>query len=53
MSSLYEHAKETYAKIGIDTEEVLKSLPNCPYLYTAGRATMLSALRTQAVSAAE
>ena len=26
MSSLYEHAKETYAKIGIDTEEVLKKL---------------------------
>lgn len=30
MSSLYEHAKETYAKIGIDTEEVLKKLAELP-----------------------
>ncbi len=30
MSSLYEHAKETYAKIGIDTEKVLKKLAELP-----------------------
>ena len=30
MSSLYEHAKETYAKIGINTEEVLKKLAELP-----------------------
>ena len=30
MNSLYEHAKETYAKIGIDTEEVLKKLAELP-----------------------
>lgn len=30
MSSLYEHAKETYEKIGIDTEEVLKKLAELP-----------------------
>lgn len=30
MISLYEHAKETYAKIGIDTEEVLKKLAELP-----------------------
>lgn len=30
MSSLYKHAKETYAKIGIDTEEVLKKLAELP-----------------------
>lgn len=30
MSLLYEHAKETYAKIGIDTEEVLKKLAELP-----------------------
>lgn len=30
MSSLYEHAKEKYAKIGIDTEEVLKKLAELP-----------------------
>lgn len=30
MSSLYEHAKETYAKIGIDTEEVLRKLAELP-----------------------
>lgn len=30
MSSLYEHAKETYAKIGIDTEEILKKLAELP-----------------------
>ena len=30
MSSLYEHAKETYAKIGIDTEEVLKKIAELP-----------------------
>ena len=30
MSSLYEHAKETYAKIGIHTEEVLKKLAELP-----------------------
>lgn len=30
MSSLYEHAKETYAKIGIDAEEVLKKLAELP-----------------------